>query len=231
MSNHREKDAPGERWINEQIGGVELVDTPADDVQIVKSEVVFHGAVWDIRRDTFVLGGESLTREYTDHTGAVAVLALDEGERVLLIKQYRHPVGAHEWEIPAGLMDVVGESPLAAAQRELMEEADFQASEWALLTDFYTTPGGSTENIRVFLARGLAPVAEKFVRVAEEAHLEHAWFPLTDVFHAVLRRDLQNPCLVVSILAAHAAREENWLTLGDASENWERREWVRGDRS
>ncbi len=211
--------------------GERLADMRADDVSVHKSEIVFPGAVWDIRRDTFELNGESIVREFTDHTGAVAVLALDEHDRVLLINQYRHPAGVHDWEIPAGLMDFPGEDPLAAAQRELAEETDLQAAEWALLSEFYTTPGGSSENIRIFLARGLSHTGEVFDRTGEEAHMRLAWVSLEDAVAAILRRDIQNPCLVVGVLAAHAAREQNWATLGGASDPWVRREWVRGERS
>ena len=113
-------------------GGTPLTDDSAA-VTIVSSETAFTGKVWNIRRDVFEYSGESITREYMEHTGAVAVLALDDEDRVLLIKQYRHPVRVREWEIPAGLLDIEGEDPLVAAQRELAEEADLEASEWHLL--------------------------------------------------------------------------------------------------
>ena len=103
----------------------------ADEVSPVtvrSSEVVYGGIVWDIRRDVFEYGDatpvETITREYVDHTGAVAILALDEQDRVLLIRQYRHAIGTREWEIPAGLLDMDGEAPELGAQRELAEEAD-----------------------------------------------------------------------------------------------------------
>ena len=127
---------------------------------VTSSEVVFEGAVWDVRRDIFELEGETLVREVVDHPGAVAVLALDDEDRALLIRQYRHPVGAHEWEIPAGLLDVEGEDPLVGAQRELLEEADLTADDWWVLTDYFTSPGGMNEAIRIYLARGLHPVPE-----------------------------------------------------------------------
>lgn len=125
--------------------------------EVTSSERVFQGKIWDIRRETFAYGDGEITREFVDHTGAVAVLAIDDEDRVLLIKQYRHPVRMREWEIPAGLLDITGEPPLTAVQRELAEEADLVAAEWSVLAEYYTTPGGSDEAIRVYLARGLTP--------------------------------------------------------------------------
>ena len=200
----------------------ELADDPAE-VAVARSETVFTGRVWDIRRDEFDYNGEQLVRDYVDHTGAVAVLALDDDDRALLIKQYRHPVRARDWEIPAGLLDVAAEDALAAAQRELAEEADLVAEEWAVLSEFYTSPGGSDEAIRIYLARGLRPTAEVFARDAEEADIEVRWVPLDDVVDAVLARRVQNPSLVTAALVAHASRARGWSTLAPADTPWERR--------
>lgn len=189
---------------------------------VESSAVAFAGKVWDVRRDTFDFNGEPIVREYVDHTGAVAILAIDENDRVLLIKQYRHPVRAREWEIPAGLLDISGEHPLVAAQRELAEEADLVASDWNVLSEFYTSPGGSTEAIRIYLARGLSATAEAFAREAEEADMEWRWVPLDDCVDAVLARRVQNPSLVLAVMTAHASRARGWSTLGAAEEPWPR---------
>ncbi len=173
-------------------------------VEVHDSERVFSGAVWDVFRDRFAFGGDELVREYQKHPGAVAVLAEDSRGRVLLIKQYRHPIGYRDWELPAGLLDVDGEDPLAAAQRELAEEADLAASEWTRLCEFFSSPGGSSEHIIVFRARGLAPAAESFERTAEEADIEVTWVPLQDVVTAVLDGRLRNAILAISVLNAHA---------------------------
>ncbi|MCU1525533.1 MAG: ADP-ribose pyrophosphatase [Microbacteriaceae bacterium] len=199
----------------------DLVD---DDfpVRVESSEVRFHGHVWDIRQDTFEYGGSSITREYVDHTGAVAILALDERDRVLLIKQYRHPIGARDWEIPAGLLDIDGESPVIGAQRELAEEADLVASDWGLLCDFATSPGGSNEVIRVYLARGLSATDSVFDRDEEEADIETRWVDLDDAVDAVLERSVGNAILSIALLAAHASRARGWANLGDADSPWPR---------
>ncbi|MHB1173229.1 MAG: NUDIX domain-containing protein [Lacisediminihabitans sp.] len=191
-------------------------------VTVVASELVYRGRVWGIRRDEFEYGSVTITREFVDHTGAVAILALDDEDRALLIRQYRHPVGQRDWEIPAGLLDIAGEHPLVAAQRELAEEADLVAVDWSLLSDFSTSPGGSNEAIRVFLARGLSATASAFDRTEEEADLETRWVGLDEVVDAVLDRRLRNAILCVSVLAANAARARGWSSLGEADAAWPR---------
>lgn len=189
-------------------------------VTVTDSETVFEGRVWNLRRDAFTYGDGTIVREYVDHSGAVAVLALDEDGRVLLIRQYRHPVGFRDWEIPAGLLDVPGEDPLEAAKRELAEEADLTAERWDVLSDFFTSPGGSDEAIRIYLARGLADAPEAFARTEEEADIEVRWVPIDEVVDAVLARRLQNPSLVIAALAAAAGRARDWSTLGAADAAW-----------
>ena len=193
------------------------------EADVLSSETVYEGRVWNVRRDEVAYNDHTIVREYMDHTGAVAILALDDDDRMLLIKQYRHPVRARDWEIPAGLLDVPGEDALAAAQRELAEEADLVAARWDVLAEFYTSPGGSDEAIRVYLARELTPAHETFKREAEEADIEVRWESLDDVLAAVLARRVQNPSLVVGTLSAHAARAAGWSTLAPGDAPWPRR--------
>lgn len=209
----------------------DLRDEPAPEIEVLDSTRLLQGRVWDVQRDRLAYTDGELVRDFVDHTGAVGVLAMDDDDRVLLIQQYRHPVAARLWEIPAGLMDAPHESGLETAQRELAEEADLAGTDWHLLTETYTTPGGSSEIIRVFLARGLSAVQHDFTRSGEESDMRLEWVPLEDAVTAVLERRLQNGPLVAAVLAAHAAKERNWTTLGDAHEPWTRRDWVRGDRS
>ncbi|GGE91270.1 NUDIX domain-containing protein [Mycetocola zhadangensis] len=203
-----------------------LEDRPLEDepteVEVRSSELVFDGMVWGVRRDVFDYRGEDITREYMDHTGAVAVFAMDENDQVLLIQQYRHPVRSREWEIPAGLLDIEGEDPLVAAKRELAEEVDLEARDWDVLAEFATSPGGSDEVIRIYLARGLTATSEPFEREAEEADIVTRWAPLDELVTAVLERRIQNPSLCIAVLAASAAEQRNWDTLGDANEPWTR---------
>lgn len=203
-------------------GGDELLtDDPVTPV-VVSSQIAYPGMVWSIRSESFEFGDIALTREFVDHTGAVAVLAMDDQERILLIKQYRHPIRAREWELPAGLLDITGEDPLVGAQRELAEEADLVASQWDLLTDFQTSPGGSNEAIRVYLARGLSDSAEVFARFDEEAEIEKRWVSIDDAVDAVLASRVQNSILAIAVLAADAGRRRGWTTLSDASAPWTR---------
>lgn len=186
---------------------------------VVSSETAFDGAVWNVRRERFAYGDGELVREYVDHPGAVAVLAVDEQERVLLIRQYRHPVRMRELELPAGLLDVAGEDPLAAAQRELAEEVELQASEWSLLTDFFTSPGSNSEAIRVYLARGLS-ASDAFERTGEEADLELHWVRLDDAVDAVLDGRIGNGIACIALLAAQVLRGRDWTGLGAADAPW-----------
>lgn len=199
-----------------------LSDDPASS-EVTGSETVFAGRVWNIVRDEVNYNGHTIIREYTAHPGAVAILALDDQDRVLLIKQYRHPVRMRDWEIPAGLLDIKNEDTLAGAKRELAEEADLVAERWDVLSEFYTTPGGSNESIRVYLARGLSPASEVFDREAEEADIEVRWVPLDDVVDAILARRVQNPSLVNGVLAAFVSRQRGWSTLVPGDAPWPRR--------
>ncbi|MCT9003175.1 NUDIX domain-containing protein [Microbacterium memoriense] len=199
-----------------------LQDDPTS-FEVTRTETAYTGKVWNIRRDEVAYGGGTMVREYMDHTGAVAVLALDEQDRMLLIKQYRHPVRMREWEIPAGLLDIAEEDARSAAARELAEEADLVAARWDVLAEFATSPGGSDEAIRIYLARDLSPAAETFERTEEEADIEVRWVPLDEVVDAILARRVQNPSLIVGAMTAYAARARDWATLAPADSTWERR--------
>ena len=198
-----------------------LADEPMHP-PVTDSETVFHGVVWDVVRERFEFNGATIAREFISHTGAVAILAIDERDRVLLIKQYRHPIRARDWELPAGLLDVLGEAPMLAAQRELAEEADLEAEDWSLLCDFASSPGGSNEAICVFLARGVRATAHVHERTDEEAGIAVRWVPLDDVVTAILERRVQNSILIIAALTAHAARNRGWDSLGDADSPWPR---------
>lgn len=189
---------------------------------ILSHRVDLIGRVWDICDDDIAYGDAILSRQYLDHRGAVAVLALDSKDRVLLLRQYRHPICAREWELPAGIMDIPGELAVNAARRELTEEAGISAKNWHLLLDFYPSPGGSNEAIRVFLARDIEEAPSDFVLTDEEADIERHWIPLDEVVGAVLQRRIQNGTLGIAVLAAVAARAQGWLTLHDPESPWDR---------
>ncbi|MFJ8648191.1 NUDIX domain-containing protein [Streptomyces sp. NPDC093546] len=189
-----------------------IKDTP-EEWQVTATEVPFRGNKTSVRTDDVVMpDGSVVRRDYQVHPGSVAVLALDDEDRVLVLRQYRHPVRHKLWEIPAGLLDVPGENPLNAAVRELYEEAHVKAERWNVLTDVYTTPGGCDEAVRIFLARGLsAAEGERFEVAEEEADMELARVPLDELARGVLAGDLHNTCLVVGVLSLLAARSGDGL--------------------
>ena len=160
------------------------------------------------------------------HPGAVAVLALDGADRVLMIRQYRHPVGSLLWEIPAGLRDVPGEELQVTAARELMEEAGYRARDWRVLADYYSSPGYSTERLRIFLARDTEPVpaAERhFVPEAEEAYLLVRWLPLDEAVRKVFAGELHNGPAALAVMAGYTARSQGYKQLRPADapeEQW-----------
>ncbi|GHF41157.1 NUDIX hydrolase [Streptomyces mashuensis] len=183
-----------------------IKDTP-EEWQVTATATPFTGNKTGVRTDTVVMpDGTAVTRDYQTHPGSVAVLALDEQDRVLVLNQYRHPVRQRLWEIPAGLLDVPGENPLHAAQRELYEEAHVKAEDWRVLTDVYTSPGGCDEAVRIFLARGVSEVeGERFEVFEEELDMQVERVPLAGLVRGVLAGELHNTCLVVGVLSLQAA--------------------------
>jgi ADP-ribose pyrophosphatase len=178
-----------------------LADEPIE-ATVLQSDLVYQGHVWDVRSDIVSYGDGQIVRQYVDHPGAAAVVALDDDGRVLLIQQYRHPIRSRDWEVPAGLLDVDGETPLQTAQRELAEEADLVASSWEPLVSVFTTPGGNDEIVHLFLARGLSPSYEVHEREDEEADIRIEWMPLADVIAAVFAGRMRNGILTTGVLAA-----------------------------
>ncbi|MDR2381308.1 MAG: NUDIX hydrolase, partial [Bifidobacteriaceae bacterium] len=197
--------APGSLEVGEAPAAAAGVADRAVEYRVASSEVVFHGRIWDVLADQVVLpDGVKVVREYITHPGAAAVIAVDDAGRVLLQRQYRHPVRAELWEPPAGLLDVAGEAPALTARRELAEEADLEAADWRHLLTFDSTPGGTSEVIHVFLARGLTKVAadRRFVREDEEAHLVPVWLDLDEACDLAMAGSLRSPTAVVGVLAA-----------------------------
>jgi ADP-ribose pyrophosphatase len=175
----------------------------------LRSEVLGRGAISSFVNDVVQTpNGETMHRQYLSHPGAVAVIALDEADRVVVVRQYRHPVGFVLTEPPAGLLDSDDVSPLIAAQRELAEEALLAADDWRLLVDIFSSPGCNEEGIRFFLARGLrpAPRPEGFVVEHEELDMEVCLVHLADLVDAVFAGAVQSPTIVAGILALEAAR-------------------------
>ncbi|MDK8275204.1 NUDIX domain-containing protein [Varibaculum cambriense] len=199
---------------------------PVEDHQLI-----YQGKVFDFVTDSVRLHADepAAQRDYLAHPGAVAIAAVrpipgaDPTSRsisdweILLVRQYRHPVRAFLWEVPAGLLDHAGEDRLEAAQRELWEEANLQAKTWQVLVDFFTSPGGTSEHLRVFLARDISvATGERFEAAEEERDMETAWFTLEQARNALFAGSLHNPSAMASILAAIAALRQGWEGLREA---------------
>ena len=181
------------------------------EFQVLESETVYRGSVITLRRDTVAMpGGASGVREVVEHPGAVAVVAIDEDDRVVLVRQYRHPVGRHLWELPAGLRDADGEPPVETAKRELAEEALLAAARWSLLTTTYSTPGFCDEMVLVYLAEGLRAVdrPDGFTVEHEEADMTIERVPLADAVQRVFDGDIRNAIAVIGLLAAARVRSD-----------------------
>ncbi|MGI8418442.1 MAG: NUDIX domain-containing protein, partial [Nakamurella sp.] len=151
------------------------------DFEVRSTERVFDGVVAKVRIDEIEMpGGDVVKREVVEHDRAVAVVAVDEDGLVVLVEQYRHPLGRRLWELPAGLMDVPAESALPAAQRELAEEVGLSATCWEVLVDIAVSPGFTTESVRTFLARGLSDIGRQGEIRHEEADLRIVRVPLAE---------------------------------------------------
>ena len=178
------------------------------DFATVDSETIYVGKIFALRADEVRMpGGDTARREVVEHYGAVAVLALDDNGNIVMIYQYRHPVGRRLWELPAGLLDTGGEPAHVTAARELEEEAGLSAQNWCVLVDLVTTPGFSDEGVRVYLATGLTDVGRPDAH-DEEADLVVRWFPLDEAVRMALSGEIVNTIAVSGILAAYAVRED-----------------------
>jgi ADP-ribose pyrophosphatase len=206
-------------------GAEALADLPGSR-PVVDQQQRYHGMKWDVVTDTVALDPETVvSRDVVVHPGAVGVVALDDEGQVLLLRQYRHPVSAELWELPAGLLDVATEDALDCARRELFEEAHLRAGRWDLLVDAYSSPGMSSEAYRLYLARDLAqvPEPERHQAVHEERSMPLLWVPLERAVDAVLAGRIHNAMAALGLLAARRARDSGWSSLRGPESAWPQR--------
>jgi ADP-ribose pyrophosphatase len=199
-----------------------LEDQPTQ-LEVRNRELQYQGAKWRLVTDDVKLSDDSVVRrDVVEHPGAVGVVALDNEDRVVLVQQYRHPVAATLWEVPAGLLDEEGETPLATAQRELFEEAHLHADQWHLLLDLYSSPGMSSEAVRVFLARDLSEVAhaERHEQTEEERDMPSVRVLLDQACEWVLQGRIHNALAVAGLLATQQHRQQGWAGLRDPASAW-----------
>jgi 8-oxo-dGDP phosphatase len=181
------------------------------EFETVSSETLYVGKIFALRADEVRMPrGNTARREVIEHYGAVAVLAMDEQRNIVMVYQYRHPVGRRLWELPAGLLDLGGEAPHLTAARELQEEAGLKAAEWRVLVDLVSAPGFSDESVRVYLATGITDVGRPEAH-DEEADLQVKWFSLEDARRMVLAGEIVNSIAVAGILAAHDVEDQSSL--------------------
>lgn len=190
------------------------------DYRTLASETVFAGRVLTVKVDEVAMPDGTAKREYVEHPGAVAVVALDAAGAVVLVEQYRYPVRRRLLELPAGLLDVAAEPALTGAQRELFEEAKLRAARWDVLVDLYTTPGMTDEAVRVYLARDLTDATEGYEATGEEVELTVSRLPLAQAADAVLAGEIGNSIAVAGILAADRAARTGFAGLRPADAPW-----------
>jgi 8-oxo-dGTP pyrophosphatase MutT (NUDIX family) len=200
----------------------ELADTPASLPVESSGTAYASGRVIDVRRDVVVMpDGGRATRDVVVHPGAVGIIALDDDNRVLLVQQYRHPVRRKLWEPPAGLLDQPGEDPLEAAKRELHEEAHYQARQWDVLVDAFTSPGMTDEAVRIYLARDVYPSElDRHVGENEERDMPVRWVSIAEIEDAIAAGRMHNPLAVMGVLSAASARRDGFRSVRPADSPW-----------
>lgn len=173
----------------------------------VESQTLYVGKIFALRADEVLMpGGKTARREVVEHFGAVAIVALDDEGKVVMVYQYRHPLGRRLWELPAGLLDIDGEPAHLTAARELEEEVGLAADTWQVLVDVVSTPGFTDESVRVYLATGLSEIDRPDPH-DEEADMRTQRFPLAEAVQMVFSGEIVNALAVAGILAAQAVRQ------------------------
>lgn len=170
---------------------------------VVESTVTHEGVMSTLRVDQVTMpGGDVASREVAQRPDAVAVVPLTTDGEVVMLRQYRHPVGRYELEIPAGLLDVKGEAEAEAAQRELVEEIGMTAGTLERLTRFWNSAGWSDEATTVFVGRDLRPAVpdDDFVAEHEEADMQVLRVPLAEAVALVRSGAITDAKTVIGLL-------------------------------
>lgn len=193
----------------------------AHDFKVLSTELLIDAPIIAVRKDKLSMPDDQVAyREVVEHMGAVAVVAVNDNNQIAMVNQYRHSVSRRLWELPAGLLDIKDESELVGAQRELVEEAGLEASQWSVLTDLVTSPGFCEESARVFLAQDITEVERPEAFGDEEADMDFAWVDLDEAVKKILAGEINNSIAVAGILAAKQVLSGNGVTR-DVSEPFE----------
>jgi ADP-ribose pyrophosphatase len=173
--------------------------------RVVESKILHRGRYLTFRIDTIERAdGTRSTREIAGHPGAVAILAIDDQDRVLLVRQFRVAVGELLLEIPAGTLDVADdgavEDPDLAARRELEEETGMRAGTWRKLASFYTAPGFTSELMHLYLATDLVPADGDRLGPDEDEQLLLERMPVSAAVAAAERGEFADAKSLVALL-------------------------------
>lgn len=198
-------------------GGDDGVPVRDDDPlreRLISSEVIRRGRILEFRIDTVeTADGRRSTRDIAGHPGAVAVVAIDDQDRVLLVRQWRHATGGPLLEIPAGTLDRGPDGAIedhaAAAARELEEETGSRAGTWRYLGGFYTAPGFTSELMHLYLATGLTSAHEGGLQPDDDERLELRAIPFAEAVAMAERGELRDAKSIIGILWVARLRERS----------------------
>ncbi len=168
--------------------------------KVLSSRVVYRGPVFHVTTERVrEPGGITARRDVVRHTGSIVIMAVDDTRaepRVLLARQYRHATGSYLWELPAGRIDG-GESELAGAKRELVEETGYSAAHWQRALFFYASPGFLDETMAVYLATGLK---RGKAQPEEDELIQKRMFPLSRLVGMILRGVIRDGKTISAVL-------------------------------
>ncbi|MGO1767959.1 ADP-ribose pyrophosphatase [Advenella sp. S44] len=163
-----------------------------------ESAFIFEGKIIKVTVDTVILpNGKTASREVVRHCGAVAVLAVTPEDKVILVRQYRHPVGSPLLEIPAGKLDVENEPPEQCAYRELAEETPYTAGGMTLIHTFYTAPGFCDELMYLFRAEGVRQ--DSSLNADDDEFVQTVLLSREEVRQAISRQEIRDAKSLVAL--------------------------------
>jgi len=166
--------------------------------------VIYQGRIINVCNDDISLpNGKAAKREYVEHRGGVAVLAIDENGYLPIVRQFRYPFHKEIWEIPAGKLEV-GEDPDEAIRRELTEETGLAAEKFERFAEFYPTVGYSNEIIRLYFATGLTYVG---AHPDEDEFLELKYIHIDELYQMCLDGRIKDGKTVLGVLKYCALKE------------------------
>jgi ADP-ribose pyrophosphatase len=173
--------------------------------RLVASEVVRQGRILEFRVDTVeAADGHVSTRDIAGHPGGVCMVAIDDRDRILLVRQWRHATGGPLLEIPAGTLDRLPDGTVedhaAAAARELEEETGSRAATWRYLGGFYTAPGFTSELMHLYLATDLTSAHEGGLQPDDDERLELRPVPFADAVAMAERGELRDAKSIIGVL-------------------------------